>query len=70
MRVGQDHPGCQVYGKTVTTNHHDELKSLGIIPLLKGTTLPRQFPYVIFCAPPSMTSDYAGDLRSVYTLIL
>lgn len=59
----QDHPGCQVYGKTVTTDHHDELLKIGITPLLKETMLPFQFPYVIFCAPPSRSPDYAGDVR-------
>ncbi|KMT08439.1 hypothetical protein BVRB_6g141160 [Beta vulgaris subsp. vulgaris] len=59
----QDHLGCQVYGKTVTPDHHDELIKIGITPILKGTMLPRQFPYVIFCAPPSRSSDYAGDVR-------
>ncbi|KNA09398.1 hypothetical protein SOVF_153940 [Spinacia oleracea] len=59
----QDHSGCQVYGKTATTDHHDELINIGIIPLLKETTLPCQFPYVIFCAPPSRSPDYAADVR-------
>lgn len=58
----QDHPGCQVFGQTVTTDHHDELIKMGINPSLKGT-LSHRFPYVIFCAPPSRTSDYPGDVR-------
>ncbi|KAF2311003.1 hypothetical protein GH714_019000 [Hevea brasiliensis] len=59
----QEHPGCQVYGQTVTTDHHDDLIKIGINPSLKGTKLNHQFPYVIFCAPPSRTSDYIGDVR-------
>lgn len=59
----QEHPGCQVYGQTVTTDHHDELIKMGINPSLKGTKATRQYPYVIFCAPPSRTSDYPGDVR-------
>ncbi|GKV39023.1 hypothetical protein SLEP1_g46859 [Rubroshorea leprosula] len=58
----EEHPGCQVYGQTMTTDHHDELIKMGINPLLKGTKT-QQFPYVIFCAPPSQTSDYPGDVR-------
>uniref|UniRef100_A0A803KV79 Uncharacterized protein n=1 Tax=Chenopodium quinoa TaxID=63459 RepID=A0A803KV79_CHEQI len=60
----QDHPGCQIYGKTATTDHHDELMNIGITPSVKGAMLPCQFPYVIFCAPPSKSPDYAGDVRT------
>ncbi|KAE8688373.1 NAD(P)-binding Rossmann-fold superfamily protein isoform 2 [Hibiscus syriacus] len=59
----EEHPGCQIYGQTVTTDHHDELLSLGINPLLKETKTDQKFPYVIFCAPPSKTPDYPGDIR-------
>uniref|UniRef100_A0A6N2LX25 Uncharacterized protein n=1 Tax=Salix viminalis TaxID=40686 RepID=A0A6N2LX25_SALVM len=59
----QEHPGCQVYGQTVTTDHHDELIKMGINPSLKGIKATQQYPYVIFCAPPSRTSDYPGDVR-------
>ncbi|KAF9678040.1 hypothetical protein SADUNF_Sadunf08G0170500 [Salix dunnii] len=59
----QEHPGCQVYGQTVTKDHHDELIKMRINPSLKGTKVTQQYPYVIFCAPPSRTSDYPGDVR-------
>ncbi|KAB2009702.1 hypothetical protein ES319_D10G185500v1 [Gossypium barbadense] len=59
----EEHPGCQIYGQTVTTDHHNELISLGINPFLKETKTDQKFPYVIFCAPPSKTPDYAGDIR-------
>lgn len=58
----EEHPGCQVFGQTMTTNHHDELIKVGINPSLKGIKA-NQYPYVIFCAPPSQGSDYAGDVR-------
>ncbi|KAK9139432.1 hypothetical protein Scep_009113 [Stephania cephalantha] len=58
----KEHPGCQVFGQTVTADHHDELIKLGISPSLKGGRLAGQVPYVIFCAPPSRTADYAGDV--------
>lgn len=61
--VEQEHPGCQIFGQTVTTDHHDELIKMGINPSLKGNEVMNQFPYVIFCAPPSRTSDYPGDVR-------
>ncbi|KAK8613077.1 hypothetical protein V6N13_104399 [Hibiscus sabdariffa] len=59
----EEHPGCQIYGQTVTTDNHDELLSLGINPLLKESKTDQKFPYVIFCAPPSRTPDYPGDVR-------
>ncbi|MCD7450205.1 hypothetical protein HAX54_004352 [Datura stramonium] len=59
----EEHPGCQIYGQTVTTDHHDELIKMGINPSSKQTKLTYKFPYVIFCAPPSQTEDYAGDIR-------
>ncbi|KAJ8429576.1 hypothetical protein Cgig2_023782 [Carnegiea gigantea] len=58
----EEHPECQVYGQTVTTDHHDELTQMGITPTLKGMKLAQQFPYVIFCAPPSRSPDYTGDV--------
>ncbi|KAK1257616.1 hypothetical protein QJS04_geneDACA002453 [Acorus gramineus] len=63
-RWRQAHPGCQIYGQTMTTNHHDELIKLGIIPSLRDSKRVHRFPYVIFCAPPSQTVDYPGDVRS------
>ncbi|XP_062176164.1 uncharacterized protein LOC133881242 isoform X2 [Alnus glutinosa] len=59
----EEHPGCQIFGQTVTADHHDELIKMGINPSLKGTNVTDRFPYVIFCAPPSRTSDYPGDVR-------
>ncbi|XP_048136161.1 uncharacterized protein LOC115748517 [Rhodamnia argentea] len=62
-RWREEHPGCQIYGQTVTPDHHDELVNIGIIPSLKGMKTAQRFPYVIFCAPPSRTPDYPGDVR-------
>ncbi|RYR63567.1 hypothetical protein Ahy_A04g021373 isoform B [Arachis hypogaea] len=59
----EEYPGCQVFGQTVTTNHHEELIKLGISPSLKWTKEDYKFPYVIFCAPPYQSADYPGDLR-------
>nr|CAB3473132.1 unnamed protein product [Digitaria exilis] len=59
----QEHPGSKVYGQTTTTDHHSELTKLGIVPSLKGSIPGPKFPYVIFCAPPYRSEDYAGDLR-------
>ncbi|CAF1700678.1 uncharacterized protein LOC106410635 [Brassica napus] len=59
----EEHPECQIFGQTVTTNHHDELEKLGIKPSLKQTEFDGKFSYVIFCAPPSQSPDYAAELR-------
>lgn len=59
----QEIPGSQVYGQTVTTDHHNELIQMGINPSLKWTEATHKFPNVIYCAPPSRTPDYAGNIR-------
>ncbi|KAI3703630.1 hypothetical protein L1987_73822 [Smallanthus sonchifolius] len=58
----KEHPGCQITGETITTDHHDELIKMGINPTLKGVKRDHKFPYVIYCAPPSRSSDYASDV--------
>ncbi|KAF8084873.1 hypothetical protein N665_0694s0007 [Sinapis alba] len=60
----EEHSDCQIIGQTATTNHHDELEKLGIKPALKGTEFDGKFSYVIFCAPPSQSPDYAAELRT------
>ncbi|KAJ0976196.1 hypothetical protein J5N97_018161 [Dioscorea zingiberensis] len=59
----QEHPGCQIYGQTMTADHHDELMKVGINPSIRGTKFTHKLPYVIFCAPPSRTADYPDDVR-------
>ena len=59
----QEHPGSQIYGQTLTIDHHDELIKMGISPSLKGTKVTHKFPFVIFCAPPYGNPDYPGEVR-------
>ncbi|GFP81905.1 hypothetical protein PHJA_000333800 [Phtheirospermum japonicum] len=60
----EEHPGSQIYGQTLTTDHHDDLLKIGINPSLKGTTqVTDKFSYVIFCAPPYGSTDYPGEVR-------
>lgn len=59
----QETPGCEVYGQTATTDHHNELIQMGINPSLKWTEATHKFPNVLYCAPPSRTPDYAGNVR-------
>ncbi|GER50127.1 hypothetical protein STAS_27415 [Striga asiatica] len=59
----KEHPGCQIYGQTLTTGHHDELIKMGISPFLKGgIQVASKFSQVIFCAPPYGTADYPATL--------
>ncbi|XP_070042212.1 uncharacterized protein [Nicotiana tomentosiformis] len=62
-RWREEHPSCQIFGQTMTTDHHDELIKMGISPSSRETKFTFKFPYVIFCAPPSRTEDYPGDIR-------
>lgn len=59
----QEYEGSQVFGQTITTDHHEELVQLGISPALNWTKSDHKFPYVIVCAPPYQSLDYLGDLR-------
>ncbi|KAG8370046.1 hypothetical protein BUALT_Bualt14G0076900 [Buddleja alternifolia] len=59
----EEHPGSQIHGQTLTSDHHDELIKMGISPSLKGSQLTHKFPYVIFCAPPYGNLDYPGEVR-------
>ncbi|GKE29292.1 hypothetical protein Tco_1444676 [Tanacetum coccineum] len=54
----QEHPGCQITREMVTIDQHDELIKMGIKPTLKGVKWDQKFPYVIFCAPPSRSSEF------------
>ncbi|GJV12786.1 hypothetical protein Tco_1354327, partial [Tanacetum coccineum] len=54
----QEHLGCQIKRETVTTDQHDELIKMGIKPTLKGVKWDQKFLYVIFCAPPSRSSEF------------
>ncbi|KAI4332069.1 hypothetical protein L6164_017008 [Bauhinia variegata] len=59
----EEHPGSQVYGQTATTDHHGELSQMGINPSLNWTESTHNFPNVLYCAPPSRTSDYPNNVR-------
>jgi hypothetical protein len=59
----QEYPGCKIFGQTMSSDHHSELAELGIVPYLRGSPLSQKVPHVIFCAPPSRTEDYPGDVR-------
>ncbi|KAL2630328.1 hypothetical protein R1flu_015014 [Riccia fluitans] len=55
---------CNVVGQTNTTNHHERLRSIGILPVTKDARQGEKFSNVIFCAPPSGSEDYAAEVRA------
>ncbi|KAL6581867.1 hypothetical protein OROMI_005881 [Orobanche minor] len=60
----EGHPGSQIYGQTLTSDHHEELIKIGISPSLKGDQVTRKFSYIIFSAPPYGNPDYSGEVSS------
>ena len=60
----QAFPGARVVGQTNTTSSHDRLRAAGITPRTKADAASGgRFAHVIFCAPPSGSSDYAAEAR-------
>ncbi|KAL2650412.1 hypothetical protein R1flu_018540 [Riccia fluitans] len=55
---------CNVVGQTNTTKRHEQLRSIGVIPVTKDAHKGEKFPNVIFCAPPSENEDYAAEVRA------
>lgn len=57
----------RVFGMTRTEAKHEELRRLGVVPLLRTDPLlndGQKFPFVIFCAPPYGNDDYVGEVRA------
>lgn len=53
------HPSATIQGETRTETSHEALAAAGATPALAGSS-SAQFPYVVFCAPPSQSDDYPG----------
>ncbi|GAQ92467.1 hypothetical protein KFL_010200030 [Klebsormidium nitens] len=62
----KSHPDAAVVGQTNTTNAHERLRSIGVRPVVKDLDddAPQKFPYVVFCAPPSGSEDYAAEVSA------
>lgn len=58
------HPNANVTGETRTSQRHEELRNLGINPALVGEASNQHYSNVVFCAPPSGSSDYPASARS------
>jgi len=62
------YPSAVVVGQTNTDNAHETLRLAGVTPRTKNfpsddPSAGRSFAHVIFCAPPSGSEDYPGEVR-------
>lgn len=58
-----EHGTGTVVGQTKTTSNHDKLHAIGIEPrTAEGMQSGETFPNVAYCAPPSGSEDYPGDV--------
>lgn len=63
-----EHGAGTVVGQTNTTANHDLLKSIGISPrTVEQGPSGETFPNVAYCAPPSGSDDYPGDIAKALT---
>lgn len=57
----QEMPQAKVVAATLTEAHHGELREEGLEPILASDLdKSRRFAQVVFCAPPSRSSDYGA----------
>ncbi|CAI7796772.1 unnamed protein product [Closterium sp. NIES-54] len=67
----QRFPGAKVYGQTRSDTRHEQLRSMGVFPILRDVSddaITGGVPFVIFCAPPGGSQDYEGDVRAAAAL--
>lgn len=58
-------PGATVTAQTNTTNSHDRLRDMGLNPVTRDAApAGKQYPYVLFAAPPSGSEDYPGAVSA------
>jgi hypothetical protein len=62
------HGAGTVVGQTKTTNNHDMLKKIGINPTTSSNDMGEKFANVAFCAPPSGSEDYPGDVAKALSM--
>ncbi|KAL3149562.1 hypothetical protein ABBQ32_002341 [Trebouxia sp. C0010 RCD-2024] len=64
----QQYPSATVVGQTNSTANHDRLQQMHIQPRTKDGADSRKFPYVLFSAPPSGSTDYPAEVREAAKL--
>ncbi|CAI5952833.1 unnamed protein product [Closterium sp. NIES-65] len=67
----QRFPGAKVYGQTRSDTRHEQLRSMGVFPILRDVSddaITGGVPFVIFCAPLGGSQDYEGDVRAAAAL--
>jgi len=64
------HPGCRVTAQTSGNSSHERLRALGFEPRTRAEAAgsSERFAHVLFCAPPSGSSDYAAEVRAACAL--
>lgn len=65
------HPSSKIFGLTRTATRHEQLRSMGVFPILKDgaeAELEGGAPFVLYCAPPSGSNDYAADVSAASSL--
>jgi hypothetical protein len=66
----KQHERCKVVGQTNTCNRHEELRTLGIVPVTRNQQDgDDKFPFVVFSAPPSGSEDYVAEISYVATKV-
>eukprot|EP00884_Botryococcus_braunii_P000641 jgi/Botrbrau1/10578/Bobra.0358s0001.1 len=64
----EQHPSAVVVGQTNSTTNHEKLQALGFKTRLKSEANSDKFPFVAFCAPPSGSEDYVGEVKRALDL--
>ncbi|BDA51136.1 hypothetical protein COCOBI_18-0110 [Coccomyxa sp. Obi] len=61
-------PSAKVVGQTNSDASHDRLRSLNIQPRTKDEAGSEKFPFVVFSAPPSGSTDYVAEVKAALRL--
>ena len=70
MSARQAYPGARVVGQTNSEASHERLRAAGVEPRTKAAAAGGgRFSNVIFCAPPSGSTDYAAEARAADTVL-
>ncbi|KAK9902760.1 hypothetical protein WJX75_005123 [Coccomyxa subellipsoidea] len=62
------YPAARVVGQTNSDASHDRLRTLNIQPRTKDVAGTENFPFVVFAAPPSGSTDYVAEVKAALQL--
>lgn len=61
----QQHPDATVTAQTNTESNHERLRKMGLQPITRDAApAGKQYPYVLFAAPPSGSEDYPAAVAA------